>query len=69
MRNKFLFFSACFCMGTGVLLPVGIALMVAYYWDDVKRFLKPELYPEPIKKEVPKGKAAIFHDETLEANK
>ena len=67
MRNKVLFFSACFCMGTGVLLPVGIALMIAYYWEDVKRFFKPELYPEPIP--VPKGKAAVFANETLEANK
>lgn len=75
MKNVVILIFACFCMGTGILLPIGILIILHLYIDDFKRFLKPELYPEEVKKskqqkeKTPRGKNAIFNSTTLEENR
>lgn len=52
---------ACFFMGTGVLLPLGIVFFIIYFWEDAKGFMKPTA--EPIKKiKLKKGKFANAHE-------
>lgn len=75
MKHLKTFIFACFCMGTGVLFVLGLLIILHLYIDDFKRFLKPELYPEEVKKskpqkeKTPRGKNAIFNSTTLEENR
>jgi len=36
------FVIAGFCIASGVLLPIGIIIILMWFWNDAKKFIKPE---------------------------